>query len=169
MDPDLLSLSTNIGNILFENHLTISTAESCTGGLVGHVLTRISGASAYFTGGVIAYSNQIKEKALGVKAKTLKKFGAVSSQTAEEMASGIRKKFNTTIGISTTGIAGPTGGTPEKPVGLVWIGISIKNKTTTYECHFDGDREQIQYETVKTLLSKLLLELQGPKNRKRVN
>lgn len=160
MDPELLKLSSTIGCLLTRKGLTLSTAESCTGGLLGHVLTGVSGSSGYFMGGVIAYSNRIKEQVLGVKQDTLEKFGAVSAETADEMAVGIRVKFNTDIGLSTTGIAGPTGGTPEKPVGLVWIGISTEKETQTFDCHFDGDREQIQASSVLTLLTKLIEVLQ---------
>jgi len=161
MDPSLLHLSSQIGKLLREKNLTISTAESCTGGLLAHVLTGVSGSSNYFTGGVVAYSNQIKEKILGVQHETLLTNGAVSSQTAQEMATGIRKRFETDIGLSTTGIAGPTGGTPEKPVGLVWIGLSYKGKTTSIRCHFDGGREQVQTSSVDRILQTLRNDLSG--------
>jgi nicotinamide-nucleotide amidase len=117
MEQALLSLSSEVGSALVDHGFTISVAESCTGGLLSHTLTGISGSSAYFMGGVVAYSNQIKEQVLGVKTGTLIEHGAVSEQTACEMAEGIRNQFNTDIGLSTTGIAGPTGGTAEKPVG----------------------------------------------------
>ena len=156
MENALLSLSSQVGEILTERELTIAAAESCTGGLLSHILTGVSGSSAYFIGGVVAYSNQIKESILGVSNETLEKFGAVSAQTAQEMAQGISQKFNTTIGLSTTGIAGPTGGTPEKPVGLVWIGLHFNDKTFAHECHFEGDRESVKMKTVKALLSTLL-------------
>lgn len=156
MDPAFEALSAEIGEILTQTRQTISVAESCTGGLLSHVLTGVSGSSGYFIGGVVAYSNRIKEAILGVRSDTLELYGAVSTQTAHEMADGIRTRFKTDIGLSTTGIAGPTGGTPEKPVGLVWIGISRKNVTRTVECHFDGDREQIKYYTVQKLLSTVL-------------
>ncbi len=160
MDPVLESLSSKIGEILIQKGQTIASAESCTGGLLSHVLTSVSGSSGYFIGGVVAYSNSIKEAALGVRAGTLEQFGAVSTQTAQEMADGIRMRFDTDIGLSTTGIAGPTGGTPEKPVGLVWIGISTEKGTHTIECHFDGDRDQIKNSTVHKLLSLLLEDLE---------
>jgi len=160
MDPVLESLSSKIGEILIQKGQTIASAESCTGGLLSHILTSVSGSSGYFIGGVVAYSNRIKEAALGVRTGTLAQFGAVSTQTAQEMADGIRTRFDSDIGLSTTGIAGPTGGTPEKPVGLVWIGISTKNGTHTIECHFDGDRDQIKNSTVHKLLSLLLENLE---------
>lgn len=159
MDQILLSLSSRVGNALLERAYTISTAESCTGGLLSHVLTAISGASTYFMGGMVAYSNTIKEEHLGVQARTLFDHGAVSEQTALEMADGVRKKFGTDIGLSTTGVAGPTGGTPAKPVGLVWIGISTPAITQAYECHFEGSRLEIMNSTVVEILNRLLDEL----------
>ena len=163
MEQSLLSLSTEVGSILFAHGYTISTAESCTGGLLSHTLTGISGSSAYFIGGVVAYSNQIKQQALGVQAQTLIEFGAVSEQTASEMAQGIRSRFNTDIGLSTTGIAGPTGGTVDKPVGLVWIGISTPDGTQAYACNFKGDRLEVMRRTVMEILNCLLTHLKGYK------
>lgn len=160
MDQNLLSLSTSVGKVLLERDYTISTAESCTGGLLSHVLTGISGSSAYFIGGVVAYSNVIKARMLGVQGVTLEKYGAVSQQTAQEMAEGVRKQFQTDIGLSTTGIAGPTGGTATKPVGLVWIGISTPENMWTYECHFNGGRLQVMENTVVECLTRLLGLLQ---------
>mgnify|MGYP001041919863 CR=1 FL=1 len=161
MENELLSLSSQVGDILTEGYLTIAAAESCTGGLLSHILTGVSGSSAYFIGGVVAYSNRIKETVLGVSIDTLEKFGAVSAQTAQEMAQGIAEKFHTAIGLSTTGIAGPTGGTPEKPIGLVWIGIHFKGKTYAHECHFDGDREAVKTKTVNEILIRLLVLLKS--------
>ena len=161
MEQNLLSLSAKVGSILFARGYTISTAESCTGGLLSHSLTGIAGSSAYFIGGVVAYSNQIKVQALGVQEQTLIEFGAVSEQTACEMAEGIRNQFNADIGLSTTGIAGPTGGTADKPVGLVWIGISTPGGTQAFECHFEGDRLEVMRKTVKALLTRLLTQLKG--------
>ncbi len=159
MKPELEQLSSRVGKALTNTSQTIATAESCTGGLLSHVLTAISGSSGYFMGGVVAYSNQIKEAILGVSPETLQVYGAVSEQTASEMARGVRLKFKTDIGISTTGIAGPTGGTPEKPVGLVWIGISTSKHTVAYECHFDADREGVKSLTVQEILMRLVEEI----------
>jgi nicotinamide-nucleotide amidase len=159
MDQELLILSSELGELLINQRLSIAVSESCTGGLLSHVLTAVSGSSTYFIGGIVAYSNPIKEKFLGVKSETLLNFGAVSSQTAKEMAEGIRHRFQTDIGLSITGIAGPTGGTPEKPVGLVWIGISTSQKTSTFECHFNGNREGVQYSTVREILSRVIADL----------
>ena len=163
MDQTLLALSTSVGSALMARSYTISTAESCTGGLLSHVLTGISGSSAYFMGGVVAYSNAVKVEVLGVREKTLQAYGAVSEQTACEMAEGIRTRFNTDISLSTTGIAGPTGGTPEKPVGLVWIGISTPGGTHAFKCHFPGNRLDVIRSTVVEVLSRTIEELNALK------
>jgi nicotinamide-nucleotide amidase len=159
MDQTNRKLSQQAGKLLTQNHMTVATAESCTGGLLSHTLTGVSGSSAYFMGGIIAYDNRIKMDFLGVRIETLRKHGAVSRETAREMALGIRKAFDVDIGLSTTGIAGPTGGTPQKPVGLVWIGLSTARFTETFECHFDGDREHNKRSTVQVILSRLLESL----------
>lgn len=161
METALLKLSAQLGNLLNQQHLSVAAAESCTGGLLSHVLTGVSGSSQYFMGGVVAYSNDIKRAILGVQPETLEKYGAVSSQTASEMAEGVRKLFHTDIGLSTTGIAGPTGGTPEKPVGLVWTGISTSRSTHTIEFHFTGDRNQVKTSTVYHILLNLFNDLQS--------
>jgi PncC family amidohydrolase len=159
MQEELIELSQRVGRLLSEHNLTIATAESCTGGLLGHILTSVSGSSGYYLGGVIAYSNPVKEAMLGVRHETLLDYGAVSEQTAVQMAAGVRERIGSSIGLSTTGIAGPTGGTPTKPVGLVYIGISIGEQTEAFECHFQGGREAVKESTVKTLLEKLLEKL----------
>lgn len=114
-----------VGNMLMSRNITIAAAESCTGGLFGAALTDVPGISAVFDRSLVTYSNQAKMDELGVKAETLEKYGAVSEQTAVEMAEGVRLKAGTDIGVSVTGIAGPDGGTEEKPVGLVYIGLSL--------------------------------------------
>lgn len=116
---------------LKENNYTIATAESCTGGYVAHLLTLIPGSSAYFKGSVIAYSNDVKSNLLDVPSEILQKHGAVSEPVVEQMAKDIRQKMNTTFGIATSGIAGPDGGTPEKPVGTVWIAVASESKVST--------------------------------------
>jgi nicotinamide-nucleotide amidase len=123
------TLEDTIGKYLIKDEKTIATAESCTGGTVASTITSVPGSSGYFIGSVVAYSNDVKINELGVKSETIETYGAVSEQTAKEMAEGIRKKLNTSIGISTTGIAGPDGGTEEKPVGTVWIAYSDEKKT----------------------------------------
>jgi len=121
----MINYSKKIGKILKENGLTVSTAESCTGGLVSSLLTDISGSSEYIKINFVTYANEAKSNFLGVTNDTLEKYGAVSEQTAQEMAQGLLKYAN--IGISTTGIAGPTGGTKEKPVGLMYTAVATKN------------------------------------------
>lgn len=133
-------LSEEIGSLLNEMKLTIATAESCTGGLISSSLTDISGSSAYVKGGVVAYSNEIKSELLGVSDSDLKKFGAVSKQVALQMAKGVAEKLNADIGISTTGVAGPTGGSEEKPVGTVWIGFYSKDEHFAINALFTKDR-----------------------------
>ena len=136
-----------IGKLLREKRLTLSVAESCTGGLIEHRITNVPGSSEYFKGGVVVYSNEAKIKILGVKAETLRKSGAVSSETAKEMAEGVRKCIPADIGIAVTGIAGPEGGTKEKPVGTVFIGLSTDRDIITKRYRFYGNREQIKLNT----------------------
>ncbi len=130
--------------LLLKNNITIATAESCTGGLISEMLTDIPGISRVFMGGAVTYSNEAKMEYLGVKEQTLQAHGAVSRETAAEMAEGIRKRLKTDIGISVTGIAGPGGGTTEKPVGLVYIGLSGDSGTITKELRLSGNRKKIR-------------------------
>ena len=132
---------------------TVSTAESCTGGLIGGAITSVSGASAVFEQGFITYANSAKEKLLGVSRETLETLGAVSPDTAFQMAEGVCRASGSHIGIAVTGIAGPGGGTPEKPVGLVYISVCYKGKTHVFECHFSGDRNAVRTATVFTALT----------------
>src|SRR6478609_4675932 len=129
-----------IGNTLREKKLTISVAESCTGGYLSHLITSIPGSSDYFLGSMIPYSYEVKMRQLGVKPETLEKYGAVSEPTISEMASVVRARFNTDIGVATSGIAGPGGATPDKPVGTVWIGYSDKHHTVTKKLQLSNDR-----------------------------
>ena len=145
-----------IGQKLRAAKLTLATAESCTGGLLGDRLTNISGSSGYYLGGVISYSNEIKEKILGVPHQILETVGAVSSECALAMAQGIRKLTGSSIGISTTGIAGPGGGTEEKPVGLVFIGISTINYDQVKRFVWNGDRINNKSESSEAALNLLL-------------
>jgi PncC family amidohydrolase len=121
------SLEVIVGQLLLQRHLTLSTAESCTGGLIGHRLTDVPGSSEYFLGGIIAYSNEAKERLLGVSHATLEAHGAVSAETAVEMARGARRVLQTDIAVSVTGIAGPGGGSADKPIGLTYIAVSAAN------------------------------------------
>ena len=150
--------------ILKEKDLKIATAESCTGGLISNFFTNISGSSEYFDRGIVSYSNNAKIELLGVSEDNLNKYGAVSEQVAKEMAEGVRKKSNVDIGIATTGIAGPTGGTKEKPVGLVYIGISIKDNTYVKKFQFSGSRLENK-ESTKNASLKMLFDLLNRKYR----
>jgi nicotinamide-nucleotide amidase len=141
-----------VGKLLDERGFTISIAESCTGGLIADRLTNISGSSKYFERGVIAYSNHSKIHELGVPPALIQEHGAVSRQVAEAMAAGIRAKANTDIGVSTTGIAGPTGGSVEKPVGLVWIGYADKSETCALQFNFGGDRRIVKERTAQAAM-----------------
>jgi nicotinamide-nucleotide amidase len=129
-----------IGKMLNERKLTLSIAESCTGGYLSHLITSIPGSSNYFLGSMVPYDYQIKMRQLGVKPEVLEQYGAVSEPTIIEMANIVRAKFNTDIGVATSGIAGPGGATPEKPVGLVWIAYSDKHHTVTKKLQLSTDR-----------------------------
>ncbi len=146
------TLESCVGRLLREKKLTISVAESCTGGLVEHRITNVPGSSEYFVGGVVAYSNEMKMKVLGVKEDTLESFGAVSYETACEMAEGVAKLTGSDVAVSTTGIAGPTGGTPTKPVGLVFFGVYYKGEVKAYRHQFQGDRLLIKEQSAQTAL-----------------
>ncbi|HQB69581.1 MAG TPA: competence/damage-inducible protein A [Paludibacteraceae bacterium] len=146
------TFATVVGKLLIERSETIATAESCSGGHLGHRITEVAGASTYYLGGVIAYANHIKEELLGVHKDTLEHYGAVSAQTAEEMAKGCRRLFQTDYAIATTGISGPTGGTDEKPLGTVWIAIASKNEVISKKYLFRTTRTQHQERTVNQAL-----------------
>lgn len=141
-----------VGELLVNNNLTISAAESCTGGLVSGKLINYPGISSAFLEGAVTYTNEAKMKRLNVKKETLDKYGAVSEQTAKEMAEGIAKAAGTDIGVSTTGIAGPGGGSDEKPVGLVYIGIYYNNETYVKKLNLSGSREKIRNRAVMEVL-----------------
>jgi nicotinamide-nucleotide amidase len=150
-----------VGEVLSKRRLTISVAESCTGGLVGNLLTNVPGSSIYFQGGVTAYSNQVKIDLLGVSPETISKHGAVSDQAVREMAEGVRKKVQTDIGLATSGIAGPDGGTEEKPVGTVHIGLATGKKTFSGKYLFRGSREQNKLNTAMMALDWVRRYLNG--------
>ena len=145
-----------VSDLLKQKNLTIATAESCTGGLIAHSLTNISGSSDYFKRGIVSYSNESKIELLDISEELLIEYGAVSIQVAQAMAEGVRIKSNVDIGISTTGIAGPTGGTNEKPVGLVYISISTSDETMVQKFQFSGDRLQNKESTCNAALQMLL-------------
>ena len=153
------NMQTVVAELLIQKQKTIATAESCTGGAIASALVEYPDISSVFLDGCVTYSNESKQKRLGVKEETLQKYGAVSHETAKEMAEGVAKTAGTNIGLATTGIAGPEGGTEEKPVGLVYIGLSIDGMTQTKECHFIGNREKIRTRAVYTALDWLRREL----------
>ena len=153
------SLDTVVAELLCKKKLSISTAESCTGGMVAATLISYPGISDVFKEGAVTYSNEAKMKRLGVKEETLNNFGAVSEETAREMAEGISREAKTDIGISTTGIAGPGGGTEEKPVGLVYIGVCIKGNVIVEKFNFTGDREAVRKKATINALNILRKEL----------
>ena len=145
----------SVSSMLTKNKLKIATAESCTGGLIAHTLTNISGSSDFFERGIVSYSNQAKISLLDVSKNLLNKHGAVSEPVAKAMAEGVRKNSDVDIGLSTTGIAGPTGGTAEKPVGLVFIGLSTKTNTSVKKYQFKGSRLENKQSTCNTALKML--------------
>ncbi|SDC50603.1 MULTISPECIES: competence/damage-inducible protein A [unclassified Candidatus Frackibacter] len=150
-----------IGNYLKNEKLTLAVAESCTGGLIGDRITDIPGSSSYFERGVVTYSNQAKKDLLRVKEKTLKEEGAVSKKVALKMAKGVKELASTDLGVSVTGIAGPGGGSKEKPVGLVYMGLATSEGTKAFRFKFHGNRQQIKYLTSQYVLDKLRRYLEG--------
>jgi len=168
--PDLIfgyekeKLEEAVGKILTKKEKTIATAESCTGGFLAHKITSVPGSSAYFMGSVIAYSNEVKMNQLGVQSTTLKTHGAVSEQTVKEMVAGTLDLLKTDIAIAISGIAGPGGGSAEKPVGTIWIAIGDKNNTKTYQLNLWKDRmKNIEYSSIVALnvIRKFLLEIKN--------
>ena len=154
----MYELCETLVNKLKEKKLTLSCAESCTGGLIAKCITDISGCSSVFYGGVVSYDNIVKMGVLGVKEETLKEYGAVSNQTAEEMALGVKRACCTDIGISTTGIAGPGGAVDGKPVGTVYIGFAIGDKVESMRLDLgsENSRDIIRHKAVYQILSRLL-------------
>lgn len=146
------NIENTVVELLIKNKMKLATAESCTGGLIAQKITSVAGASECFDCGVVTYSNEQKQKLLGVSAETLEEFGAVSEQTALEMCKGVKVLSDADFGISVTGIAGPGGGTPEKPVGTVWIGICGENLHKAERFVFDGNRQQIRESTAEMAL-----------------
>jgi len=157
-------LEIKIGRLLQERRLKLGLAESCTGGLLGHRITNVPGSSEYFMGGVISYVYDAKVSILGVSWETLKTFGAVSRETVLEMARGAKKLFNVDIAVSVSGIAGPGGGTVDKPVGTTWVGLVANDVEWTREFHFDGNRVQNKTASAGAALQMLLDYLLELKN-----
>jgi len=150
-----------IGNILHTRGLKLAAAESCTGGLIGNRITDVVGSSEYFLGSIVAYAYEVKVKLLDVSWNTLNKYGAVSRETVLEMARGVQQRIGSDVAISVSGIAGPGGGTPEKPVGTTWIGLIAKDGEWAKEFHFSGNREQNKSSAADAALQMLLDYLQG--------
>lgn len=159
----MASLEKEVGNLLRQKGLTLGTIESATGGLISHLITNVSGSSDYHKGAIIAYSNEVKIKIAGVREDAIKKYGSVSHQVAEEMAHGGRQILGVDICLADTGIAGPTGATPEKPIGLFFIGLSHQAGTYSQKHQFHGDRAQNKRQAAETALKWLKEYLQSLK------
>lgn len=148
-------LASDVGKVLEQRSLTLAVAESCTGGRLGDAITDVPGSSAYFLGGVISYSNEAKFSLLGVDRSTLESMGAVSEEVALMMADGVRKRLGASIGVGITGIAGPTGATPAKPVGLVYIAVSSSERSLSARSVFAGSRSEVKAQAVLKALEML--------------
>ena len=157
-----MKLEEEVVQKLLEKNLTITTAESCTGGLIAATLVNVSGASGCFNEGYITYANEAKVRVLGVKEESIRNFGVVSNMVVTEMAEGVLNKANADVAVAVSGIAGPLGGSPEKPVGTVYIGICLKDKMnksltkTSYRFYFEGGRSEIRNKTVEEALKIIL-------------
>ncbi|MGD9379790.1 MAG: CinA family protein [candidate division WOR-3 bacterium] len=158
---DLERLIQQIARLLKARKLTISVCESCTGGMLGAALTRVSGSSEYFLGGIIAYADAVKKKVVGVKARVLGRYGAVSAESACEMARGVQQRLQSDISVAVTGIAGPTGGSVEKPIGTVFIAIARDKGVRVRRFRFKGTRERIRRSACLRALELLKQELRN--------
>ena len=150
-----------LGLLLREKGMRIAVAESCTGGLIGARITDVAGSSDYFEAGLVTYSNRAKERFLSVPHEVIAAKGSVSPETAEAMARGVRVATGADIGVAVTGIAGPGGGTPEKPVGLVYIGLAMADETITRRHQFQGDRTTVRQKTTEEALRLAIEVLEG--------
>ena len=156
-----MTVEDKLVELLKAQGLTCATAESCTGGGIGSAITSVPGSSDVFAGGVVSYSNAVKRDVLGVSQESLDRYGAVSSEVACEMASGVRRLLKTDLAVSVTGIAGPGGGSAEKPVGLVWFGVSTATGTRTERAIFAGDRASVRRQAVIHALGMLTVAATG--------
>jgi nicotinamide-nucleotide amidase len=156
VDSGLAALAERVGAVLKERSWMLATAESCTGGWIAEALTSISGSSEWFDRGFVTYSNAAKEEMLGVSRDTLDRHGAVSEQTVREMAQGALRHSRAQMSLAVSGIAGPTGGTPEKPVGSVWLAWAAESGVITRYARFAGDREAVRRQAVTTALQGVL-------------
>ncbi|MBV1875982.1 MAG: CinA family protein [Cycloclasticus sp.] len=160
MGEEITLLTEKLSMLLIEQNKTLAVAESCTGGWLSKVLTDLSGSSQWFLGGVVSYSNESKQGLINVEKKHLDQCGAVSKEVAEQMAEGVEKAFMSSISVSITGVAGPSGGTPDKPVGLVWFGIKAPSaEAYSIRKTFVGSRDQVRQQAVLTALTLLLKDL----------
>jgi len=159
--PDEHALEVIVGRLLKRRGMTLAVAESCTGGLIGHRITNVPGSSAYYEGSITAYSYDVKEMILRVRHDTLYHYGAVSEQTARKMAWGVRRAFHADVGLAVTGIAGPGGGTPEKPVGLVYIALSAPDGEWAEQCMWGGNRWENKAHSAEAALDLLRRYLEG--------
>ncbi|HNR35885.1 MAG TPA: CinA family protein [Candidatus Hydrogenedentes bacterium] len=160
MDDQAPSLEEQTAHRLLARGATLATAESCSGGLIAHVLTNVPGSSAFFLGGVVAYANTAKTALLGVARATIEAHGAVSEPVAREMAEGARNRFGADYAVACTGIAGPSGGTPDKPVGLVYVAVAGPDGTEIRRHVFTGARKEIKRATAETALRMILERVQ---------
>ena len=155
---DLTVLAEQIRAVAAARGVTVGTAESCTGGLIGHVITEVPGSSAYYVGGIISYSNELKIASLGVSEEAIRTYGAVSAQVAAAMADGIRSRIGSDFGVAVTGVAGPDGGTPEKPIGLTFVAASGPAGSLVRQHRWTGDRHDNKLDSARAALE-LLQEL----------
>ena len=160
-----MDLEVLIGRQLVRKGASLATAESCTGGLIGERITAVSGSSAYYAGGIISYADAAKVRQLGVTPEALQRAGAVSEEVARQMAEGVRKQFDVAYGLAVTGIAGPEGGTPEKPIGLVYIALATPDGTEVIRNRFHGNRETIRERTCQAALTELLRSTESTRER----
>ena len=149
---DLTTVSAEVVRVFLEKRLTLGTAESLTGGMIAASVAGVSGASAVLMGGVVSYDSRVKHELLGVEQQIIDTVGVVSEPCARQMAQGARRALKTDVAVSATGIAGPTGGTPETPVGTVFIGVSSASGTRVDECHFTGDRQSVRKQSAEHAL-----------------
>jgi PncC family amidohydrolase len=159
----LVDLARQIQQVMLAKNLTLATAESCTGGLIAYLLTEIAGSSDYFVGGIVSYSNGLKERELGVRDATLEQFGAVSEQTCVEMAQGALRHYLADVGVSVTGIAGPGGGSQSKPVGLTYVGVADQSGHEVRRFVWDGDRHANKVRSAEAALTLVLDRIDAPR------
>lgn len=157
----MLNAAKTLVDLLSARELVCATAESCTGGGVASAITDVPGSSAVFAGGVVSYANEVKHDVLGVKEETLAEFGAVSAETAAQMAAGVRSLMKCDLAVSLTGIAGPGGGSAEKPVGLVWFGLADGRGVRTEKAIFSGERDEVRHKAVIHALGMLTVAAIG--------